>query len=64
MRGITATAIQGQLDLAVPDLDKQSALSFDALTEDDPHGCRYDVADGMIRVTRPCARQAVMDFGR
>lgn len=42
--GFTATAIEGQLGLAVSNLDVQGALSSDALTEDDLHGGRYDDA--------------------
>jgi uncharacterized phage protein (TIGR02218 family) len=42
--GFTATAIEGQLGLAVSNLDVQGALSSDALAEDDLHGGRYDDA--------------------
>lgn len=42
--GFTATAIEGQLGLAVSNLDLQAALSSDALTEDDLYGGRYDDA--------------------
>jgi uncharacterized phage protein (TIGR02218 family) len=42
--GFTASAIEGQLGLAVSNLDVQGALSADALTEDDLHAGRYDDA--------------------
>jgi uncharacterized phage protein (TIGR02218 family) len=42
--GFTASAIEGQLGLAVSNLDVQGALSADALTEDDLQAGRYDDA--------------------
>ena len=42
--GFTASAIEGQLGLAVSNLDVQGALSADALNEDDLHAGRYDDA--------------------
>ena len=42
--GFTASAIEGQLGLAVSNLDVQGALSSDALSEDDLHAGRYDDA--------------------
>lgn len=42
--GFTATAIEGQLGLAVSNLDVQGALSSDALTETDLNAGRYDDA--------------------
>lgn len=49
--GFTATAIEGQLGLAVSNLDVQGALSSDALTEDDLHGGRYDDAAVVSRLS-------------
>jgi uncharacterized phage protein (TIGR02218 family) len=42
--GFTASAIEGQLGLAVSNLDCSGALSSDALTEDDLYSGRYDDA--------------------
>jgi uncharacterized phage protein (TIGR02218 family) len=58
--GFTATAIQGQLGLAVSNLDVQGALSSDALTEDDLHGGRYDDAGAFADGRRRCKRSVSM----
>ncbi len=44
--GFAATAIERQLGFAVSNLNVQSALSSDALTEDDLRGGRDDHASG------------------
>jgi hypothetical protein len=58
--GFTATAIEGQLGLAVSNLDVQGALSSDALTEDDLHGGRYDDAGAFADGRRRCKRSVSM----
>jgi uncharacterized phage protein (TIGR02218 family) len=63
--GFTATAIEGQLGLAVSNLDVQGALSADALTEDDLHAGRYDDAAVTIYLVNwsDVAQRAILRAG-
>ncbi|MCA3561821.1 MAG: DUF2163 domain-containing protein [Aestuariivirga sp.] len=63
--GFTASAIEGQLGLAVSNLDVQGALSADALTEEDLHAGRYDDAAVTIYLVNwsDVAQRAILRAG-